>query len=176
MPNDTQPTSSSGSNKWLYIVIGAVVILALLGFFARSAGWMAMRASGVNVTPGPGGSATYTAPDGTGSVTVGSNKMPDNWPADAPQNFAGATIMYSGSSNPQTGKAGAAVVYTAQTSASAVLDYYKTQLATSGWKVEQTATMGATSVLSASKDNRTFGVSITDAGNGTVQVTAGLDI
>ena len=174
MPNDTQPAASGSSSKWLYIIIGVVVVLAVLGFLGRMSGFMAMRAAGVNVQPGPGGSATYT--NGEGSVTVGGNKMPDNWPSDAPQNFAGATIAYSGSSNPQTGKAGAAVVYSVNASARAVVDYYKQQLTAEGWTVEASANMGATSVVSAKKDTRTMGISVTDAGNGTVQVTAGLDI
>lgn len=176
MPDSGQPASSGSNKKVLYIVIGVVALLAVLGFLGRMSGFMAMRAAGVQVQPGPGGAQTYTASDGQGSVTVGGNKMPDNWPSDAPANYAGATIQYSGSSNPQTGKAGAAVAYTATASASAVIDYYKQQLTSAGWSIEASANMGAASVLSAKKDTRTFGVSVTDAGNGMVQVSAGLDL
>ena len=166
--------ASSGSNKWIYIVVGVVVVLAVLGFMGRMAGFMVMRAAGVNIQPGADGTATYS--NSEGSVTVGGNKMPDNWPSDVPANFAGASIQYSGSSNPQTGRSGAAVVYTVTASASAVFEYYKAQLATQGWTIESTANMGAVSVLGAKKGDRTFGVSLTDAGNGSVQVSAGLDM
>jgi hypothetical protein len=170
-----QPAASTGSNKKvLYIVLGIVAVVAILGFLANMSGFMAMRAAGVNVQPGLDGSATYTTDEGT--VTVGANKMPDNWPSDAPANFVGATIQYSGSSDPQTGQAGAAVVYTVNASASAVVDHYKAQLADLGWTVQNSANMGASSVISAQKEARVMGISITDAGNGTVQVTAGLNI
>lgn len=177
MDETNQPAPTSGSNKKvLYIVIGIVVLFLLGGFAMQMMGFAAMRAAGVNVMPGPGGSATYTVDNGEGTVTVGGNKMPDNWPSDAPGNFSGATIQYAGSSNPQTGKAGAAVAYTVQASASAVADYYKSQLTSNGWTVDATANMGAATVLSAKKDTRTFGIYIADAGNGTVQVTAGMDM
>jgi hypothetical protein len=172
-----QPAPSSGSNKKvLYIVIAVVALFLLGGFAMQMMGLAAMRAAGVNVMPGADGSATYTATNGEGTVTVGGNKMPDNWPSDAPANFSGATIQYSGSSNPQTGKEGAAVAYTVQASASAVADYYKSQLTSKGWTVDSTANMGAATVLSAQKDERTIGIYIADAGNGTVQVTVGMDM
>jgi hypothetical protein len=176
-----QPAPSSSKNKWLYIIIGVVAVLVVFGFLARMSGYMAMRAAGVNVQPGAGlpgqgGTATYTATNGQGSVTVGGNKMPDNWPSDAPQPFAGAAIQYAGTSNPTTGKAGAAVAYTVKAPVTDVINYYKSQLTATGWTVESTATMGATSVLSAKKDTRTMGISIVETGNGSVQVSAGLDI
>lgn len=167
-------TNSSGSKKWLYVVIGVVVVLALLGFAVQNAGFMAMRAAGVNVVPNADGTGAYTVTTNEGTATVGGNKMPDNWPSDAPGNFVGATIQYSGSSNPQTGQTGAAVMYTASASVSAVVDFYKQELAAKGWSVEGTANMGVATVLSAKKGDRTFGVQITDAGNGMVQVVAGL--
>src|SRR3990167_686770 len=107
MPNDTQPSTSGMGNKMWYI-IGAIVILLLLGWFATGgAGFLAMRAAGVNATPNGDGTMTYS--NSEGSVTVGGGSMPDNWPSDAPANYAGASIQYSGSSNPQTGQAGSAV-------------------------------------------------------------------
>jgi hypothetical protein len=178
MPEETnQANAQGGSNKWVYILIGIVAVLVVLGLFAQMSGYMMMRAAGVNVVPNMDGSATYTATDGEGgSVTVGGNSMPENWPSDAPANFAGAQIQYSGTSNPQTGSAGAAVVYTAQASASAIVEHYKQAFAAQGWTIENTANMGAASVMSAKKDERTFGVSIVDAGDGSVQVSVGTDL
>jgi hypothetical protein len=68
------------------------------------------------------------------------------------------------------------VVYSVKASAADVISYYKTQLSAAGWSVQATANMGTASVLSANKDERTFGVSVMDAGNGSVQVSAGLDL
>lgn len=174
MPNDTQPsTSGTGNRRWY--IIGGVIIVLLIGWFAmRSAGFMAMRASGVDVDQHMDGSATYTSDEG--SVTVGGGSMPQNWPSDAPGNYAGASIQYSGSSNPQTGAAGAAVVYNVNASAQAVVDHYKAELGRNGWTVTATANTGAATVLSATKDSRSFGVYIVSTGNGAVSVTAGLEL
>ena len=172
MPNDTPPSTSGSSNKMWYI-IGGIVIILLLGWFAtRGAGFLAMRAAGVNATPNADGSATYSSSEG--SVTVGGGSMPDNWPGDAPANYTGASIQYSGSSNPQTGQAGSAVVYNVNASAQAVIDYYKSELAKSGWTIEATANTGGATVLSAKKDTRTFGVYIVSTGTGAVSVTVGI--
>ena len=174
MPEGNTP-STSGSNK-LWYIIGGIIVLALLGWLlARGAGSMMGAASGVNTQPHMDGSTTYTDAQGN-SATVGGGSMPENWPSDAPQNYAGATIQYSGNSNPQTGKAGAAVVYTANASAQAVVDYYKAQLTSNGWTIGGSANTGGTTILSATKAGRTFGVYIIGTGNGSVSVTAGLEL
>lgn len=159
---------SIGSNK-VYYIIGGIVVLLLLGWFLTR-GFGAV--SGVGVDQNIDGSTTYSNEEG--SVTVGTQSMPENWPSDAPQNFTGATITFSGSSNPQTGQPGAAVSYTARASAQSVIDYYKQKLEGSGWKIEATANAGGAVVLSATKDARTFGVWAADSGNGMVTVTAGI--
>ncbi|OGG90766.1 hypothetical protein A3H16_00680 [Candidatus Kaiserbacteria bacterium RIFCSPLOWO2_12_FULL_53_8] len=100
--------------------------------------------------------------------------MPDNWPSDAPAIYSGGTIQYSGSSNPQTGQAGSVVVYSAKATVSSVVEYYKAQLAQAGWTLEGTANSAGTTIISAKKDTRTFGISVADTGTGTVQVTAGI--
>jgi len=169
------PNNEAGSSNKLWYIVGGIAVLIILGWiFTRSAGFMAMRAAGVSATPGANGAVTYSGAEG--SVTVGGGSMPSNWPSDAPGNYAGATIQYSGTSNPQTGKAGSAVVYTVQASAQSVADYYKAQLASKGWTVSATANTGAATVLSATKDSRTLGVYIVDAGNGQVSVTTGIEM
>ena len=121
---------ATSSNK-IYYIIGGVVVLILLGWFlTRGFG----AAPGVDVDQNVDGSTTYSNEEG--SVTVGAQSMPDNWPSDAPANFADATIVYSGSSNPQTGAAGSAVTYTARASVQSVADYYKQQLTAAGWAIE----------------------------------------
>ncbi|QQG38193.1 MAG: hypothetical protein HYS26_01395 [Candidatus Kaiserbacteria bacterium] len=162
-----EPTST-GSNK-LYYIIGGVVALLVLG-------WLLTRgfggAAGANVDRNFDGSTTYSNEEG--SVTVGAQSMPANWPSDAPQNFAGATISFSGASNPQTGQAGAAVSYTVRASAQAVIDYYRGSLTSAGWTIVGSANAGGATVISAAKDERTFGVWATDNGDGSATVTAGV--
>ena len=169
---NTPPTSGSGNKMWY--IIGAIVAVVLVGgFLSRSAGFMAMRAAGVDVRPNANGTMTYGNNEGT--VTVGSGaSMPSNWPSDAPANYSGAAIQYSGASNPQTGQAGSAVVYTAKASAQSVIDYYKGELAKGGWKTDGEMNTAGATVLSAKKDTRTIGIYVTDTGNGSVSVTIGI--
>jgi hypothetical protein len=61
-------------------------------------------------------------------------------------------------------------------SAQAVADYYKQELQNNGWKIEGTASVGGATVVSASKDTRTFGAYIADTGDGNVAVTAGIEL
>ncbi len=154
----------------LYIV-GAIIVVLLLGWFlTRGIGG---TIAGVDTDRNLDGSTTYTNDDG--SVTVGGT-MPENWPSDAPDNFAGASIQYSGTSNPQTGEAGSAIVYSVSATTQAVVDYYRAQLQSNGWTLENTANIAGSTVLSGSKDDRNIGIYIADAGNGMVTVTAGIEL
>ena len=160
----------------MWYIIGGIVVLALLGWFLmRGASSLIGAASGVDVDRGANGATTYSNEEG--SVTVGSGaSMPSNWPSDAPANFAGATIAYSGTSNPQTGQTGSAVSYTVKASAASVADYYKQQLTSQGWAIESTASMAGATVVAARKDTRTIGVYISDTGDGSVTVVAGIEL
>lgn len=158
----------------MYIIGGIVVLLIAAWFFTGGMSGMGANMAGVDMDRNLDGSTTYTNEEG--SVTVGGNSMPDNWPSDAPQNFSGATITFSGTSNPQTGQMGSAVSYTVRASAQAVADYYKSELQKAGWAVQASANMGAASAISATKDTRTFGAYIADTGDGSVAVTAGIEL
>ncbi|HEY9584101.1 MAG TPA: hypothetical protein VJI33_00765 [Candidatus Paceibacterota bacterium] len=172
MDQENQPVQAEdnkGSKKGLYVIVG-IVILVLIVWAVKSS----MRSvTGVDIDRNFDGSATYS--NEQGSVTVGSNKLPDNWPADAPK-YGNATIQYSGSSNPQTGAEGSSVMFFTSDSAQKVTDFYKKELASNGWTIEQTVNAGPSTILSAKKDQRTFGVYITDAGDGQVSVTIGIEI
>src|SRR3989338_6672852 len=86
------------SNKGLYIGIAVVAIIIIIGWGMKSS---VRSMTGVDIDRNMDGSATYS--NEQGSVTVGGNKLPDNWPSDAPA-YKNATIQYSGTSNPQTGR------------------------------------------------------------------------
>ena len=173
--DETTPTPAASNKTWLYVGL-AVVALIILGFLFMGQGNPAayFAPAGTDVDRNMDGSATYTTNEG--SVTVGSNKMPENWPSDAPTAYTGATILYSGSTNPQTGAAGSAVSYSTNATAQAVVDYYTNGLKGAGWTIASSAEMAGIRVISATKDTRTMGVYIQDAGNGTVNVTAGIEL
>src|SRR3989344_6862642 len=69
MPNDAQPSTSGSSNKMWYIIGGIVLLIILVWFAAKGAGFFALRAAGVDVTPSANRSGTYTGNEG--SVNVG---------------------------------------------------------------------------------------------------------
>lgn len=172
MDEQTNSGQAPRPNKSLFIII-AIVILIALGWFFFGSGKSALNRAGIDTDYNKDGSTTYTNEDG--SVTIGGNKLPDNWPSDAPA-YPKASIQYSGTNNPQTGAEGSAVVFLTEDSLQTVVDFYKKELTSNGWKIENTATIGGATVLAALKDTRTLGVYISDIGNGQVSVTVGIEI
>ncbi len=160
-----------GSKKGLYIVIAIVVILGIWYFMSGSSSNNAENTVENALEGAVGGSTTFSNEEGT--VNIGVNKLPDNWPSDAPI-YKNATIQYSGSSNPQTGEKGSMVVFMTTDNAQNVVDFYKAELAKNGWTVEQTASIGGMTVLGAKKDTRSLGAQIADAGEGQVSVSIGI--
>jgi hypothetical protein len=167
------------NKKVLYIVIGALVVLliggAVVGIFGRSTGLgAAYFTPGTDVDRNIDGSTTYSTEEG--SVTVGGNSMPSNWPSDAPTAYTDATIVYSGATNPTTGQNGSAVVYTVKASTASVIEYYESRLKAEGWAITASADAAGMRVITATKDTRTFGVYIGSDGQGTTSVTAGIEL
>jgi hypothetical protein len=175
--NQTQTSSSSNKNTVL-IVVGVVVVLAIvgsfMGFFGRGPVSTAPSyfTPGVNTDQNMDGSTTFTTDEG--SVTVGGTSMPSNWPSDVPTAYSGATILYSGDSNPTTGKSGSSVVYSTKASLQSVVEYYSSKLKSEGWTIEGTANSAGMTVLSAKKGERTFGAYVAEA-DGVTQVTVGVE-
>lgn len=173
--NTNVPSTSGGANKMWYIIGGIIALLLVGWFLTRGTTSLIGAPAGVGTDRNADGSTTYTNNDG--SVTVGTSaSMPTNWPSDAPTAYSGAAIVYSGTSNPQTGKEGSAVSYTVNASVASVVDYYKAQLASNGWTVDATANVGGATVISATKNARTMGVYVVDSGSGTTAVTAGIEM
>ncbi len=175
MDETTQTPATASNAKWLYIVIG-VVGIALLGmlFMGRSIPTM-FAPAGVDVDQNLDGTQTITTDEGTVTVGTGAS-MPANWPSDAPTAYRGATILYSGTTNPSTGEVGSAVSYTAQASIQEAITYYLDGLKAAGWTIESDAEMAGMRVIVGKKDTRTIGIYIADGGTGTVQVTAGVQM
>ncbi len=158
---ENQTQAGPKSKKWLYIV-GGIILVLLVGKFAL--GGSGYSVNGTNVTPGSNGSATYSNSDG--SVTVGTNKLPADWPSDAPT-YANAQIQSAVSSNSQHG---AAIVFITTDSIQTVIDFYKKALAANGWTVKQTVNTRV-GILTATKDKRNLSVLIADSGDGKVSIT-----
>jgi len=171
--NNSVPNSgNSGSqgNKKIIIIVAVVVIVAIAGYFFKNQFDMI---PGADVDRNMDGSTTITTDEG--QVTVGVQKLPDNWPSDVPE-YKNGTIQYSGTSNPETGEEGAAVMYMTSDSAQTVADFYKKELESKGWKIEQTGNMGGAMVVAATKDARNIGIYIADGGNGQTTVTIGIEM
>lgn len=73
-------------------------------------------------------------------------------------------------------KDGAVVMFLTSDSMDKVSEFYKKELASNGWTVEQTANMGPTTIIAGKKDSRTFSLSIIDTGEGNVSVVIGIFI
>ena len=142
-------------------------MIIILGFLMRDKLGFTRKVSmmGVNgeVTKNFDGSTTYKSDYGT--ATVGSNKLPENWPSDAPV-YKNAEISQSTASN-MMGNNGFQIALTTSDSTQTILDFYKSELTASGWKSMYpgqaiTGTQaGANTTLMAKKENRTFMLLIT---------------
>ena len=161
------------SKKWLYIAIGVVVLLGIAWYVSTKMMW-----GGISVDFQQNADGTQTYSNEEGSVTTGPGAtMPSSWPADAPANYSGAQIIFSGNSNPQTGKAGAVVSYSVQNvMPEDIASYYRQTLAAKGWKIAGDAYVGTQIILGATKDTRTFAISISEYNNNVVTVTAGMEL
>lgn len=168
--------------KLIYIVVGVVVLgglgMLLKGMLSRNAAEFAVeraieRATGGNVDVDYNGDGTVTYKGEDGEVQVGTNaQLPSDWPSDVPV-MPGATIGYSGTSNPTTGAAGATVMFTTSKSVAEVVTYYNTELVSQGWTIDATTNLANTTVISAKKAGRTAGMYIAGA-EGTTTVTIGV--
>jgi len=164
--------------------IGGIALLLIIAWIAmRGDSYSTMHAATVSRAPGADGAVTYGEYGNTeGSVpfaaTGGSPSvsMPSNWPPDAPANYPNASMTYAGTMNPGTGKSGSFVSYNVNVTWQTVADYYTAQLASSGWTVDTSAMMGGSMIISAKKNGRTFGISVTETGKGYTMVIAGLEL
>lgn len=153
------------------LIIGGVVVVGVVGWLIT--GGMSRAVTGVDTDQHLDGSTTYTDSEGN-SATVGGNSYPESWPSDAPR-YSNASIQYSGSSNPQTGEAGAAVVFSTSDTVAEVVAFYKQELAAKGWIIEQTAVAGGATIMAARKDTRSLGLQIVLSG-GQTMVTMGISL
>lgn len=170
-PVETPISSEQKKNNKTTLIIIIVAILILLGIISSrfmSSERMIERAiedatggeANVDISRN-GETMTFTGGDGeTITFSEGGNvQLPGSWPNDVPV-MDGAMVSYSGTSNPSTGESGAFVMFTTERSVEDVSAYYQNELAKSGWTIEGTMNAGGYSVFSATKGERSVGVSI----------------
>ena len=168
--------TGGGSNKTLYIVIGVLVVLLIGGYLYMRNNSIKNKmydAYGVDVDHNLDGSKTIKSDYGT--VTT-SNKLPDNWPSDAPT-YKNAKIEQSSSTNAQAGIEGSTIAFTTSDSVQTVLDFYKRELTAFGWvslspgQAITGSQVGGMTVVGAKKGKRNINVGITSLTTGESKVT-----
>lgn len=169
------PINQTGgkSNKGLYIAIG-VLVLILVVVLLKGSMTQKVNVGGYNAEYSKNFDGSTTVKSDYGTVTTGGNRLPDNWPSDAPI-YKNAVITNSVALDPTyTGTTGSNVMFTTTDSIPMITDFYKNELASNGWKVlNQGTTMGANTIISAMKDSRTFTAVIMNGSTIKVMVTIG---
>jgi cytoskeletal protein RodZ len=168
--NKTESTpSKKGSNKKLIIIIAIVVgVIAILGvgsyaatrFFAEEVVEKAAeQATGGKVDiEDEGDKVTIETDEGT--ATIGKNEVPDSFPSDV--------TVYSDAEITATSETASGTMINLETSdsVSKVFDFYKSNLASNGWKQTSAATYAGTATVTAEKGGKMVSVIIgTDTDN-----------
>lgn len=181
MDNAT-PTSHSKS-KMIWYVVGALLVLmvgcAAIGSIGSKIAEKTMegvmeRASGGKAKVDMKDDGTMEVKTADGTMNVGTATVPDEWPKDAPV-YPGATASYSATMNGSEGKQGLALVLMTTDSQEVVATYYKAELVKEGWTMDGTMQGGGTTILTATKDTRTFSAAITET-DGRTAITIGVEM
>ena len=146
------------------VVIAGMVSAVLLAACTQSAD------ENVDVDASADSSVSVKTDDGTYQT---GNKLPESWPKDAPV-YSKATILFTGTSNPATGKPGMAVTLSSDDAAKTVHEYYVSQLAKDGWNVDANVQTGSAYMVSATKGGRVLSVMI--SGGDQTSITMGLEM
>ncbi len=163
----------------IIVIVVAVVLLAVGGFalkkvqqkIGEKVGETIVekaieKGTGGNVDISNGGKEmTITGKDGA-KVTIGGNKIPDNFPKDIPI-YPGSTPSGSWSgSNSNKNESGHFVVLETGDSYDKVVAYYKAELPKQGWSIENALDSTDAAILTIKKDTRNGSVTIGRDGEG----------
>lgn len=176
---DDKKTEKKQTSPVLYIAIGCVALLFLIGvgmsiffkFFAKKAiEGVIENKTGINVSDVEKGKMTFTDPKTGAKVDIGSGKVPDNFPKEFPL-YPGAKVT-SALSGAESGKSnGFWLTMATPDSADKVTAFYKTQLATSGWTIEATYTAAGSTTETMSKSGWSGSLAISsDSGSKETQI------
>ncbi len=153
-----QKAEKKSTNPLVFVGIGCLVLIVIVGvvssvvmkFFAKRIGTGLLQGAienrtGVktNLQDLEKGKMTFTDTKTGAQVDIGGGKVPDNFPKDFPL-YPGAKVT-SSLSGAQSGKSnGFWLTLSTADSVDAVTTYYKSQLASKSWTVQQTYTTGDT--------------------------------
>jgi hypothetical protein len=168
-------TTKKGTNPLVFVGIGCLVLLVLLGvgstifmrFFAKKVGVGLLQSAieqktGVktNLQDVANGKMTITDDKTGAKVDIGSGKIPDTFPKDFPI-YPGAKVTAVLSGTQQGKSNGFWVTLTTTDSLDKVSSYYTTTLKANGWSETATFTAGGTTTQTVSKGNVSGTVGVT---------------
>ncbi|OGG10310.1 hypothetical protein A2154_02625 [Candidatus Gottesmanbacteria bacterium RBG_16_43_7] len=185
-PTPEQPTTTgrkTGKNTTIIIVVIVLLLLVAGGFAMQKLTQKTSEMVGQKVGEKVAESMIESAVGGKADVDVSSDGMtvktdegsfstgtslPPDWPKDVPV-YPGSTVTYSGTNNPQTGETGYSTVLTTNDDSQKVGAYYTKELPAQGWLVTGTQNIADTTVISATKDDRTLSMAAaTEEGKTTI--------
>jgi hypothetical protein len=111
-----------------------------------------------------------------GTATYGGNKLPDNWPSDAPI-YPNSTVTFSGATNVQAGTVARQLMLATSDSNQQIIDFYKSKLTSLGWvsmlpgKEISAIAAGPATSISGKKGSVFISITISSAGDGKSNVT-----
>jgi hypothetical protein len=143
------------------IIFTALAVMSLLTACSRSH-TVTTKDGTVSVEQGKNGASSIHAEGKDGaSVDINTGKAITDYPSDVPL-YAGKSAMDMKSAE----KHGRVVVIQTSDSLDKINDFYKSELAAKGWKVETTINTDKMVMYKASKDNRDLVVQIGSDGSG----------
>ena|SRR3989344_5226387 len=168
----TNQPSGSGK-KTLWIVLGVVLLLLIVGGFVikKVISAVGNKVLETAIERGTGDDADVNLKNGevtvktdTGSVTYGNTKLPNDWPSDVPI-YQNSQITFAASSTGAGNeKFVASVQFATEDSAEKLISYYRNELPARGWKITGTQTAAeaenASTIIVGEKDTRAIGVQI----------------
>jgi|SRR3989344_2988291 len=177
---DNIPEAPKSGKKTLWIVLLVILVLLIIGGFVvtRVIGAIGRKVIETAIEKGTEGDADVNFSNGEvtiqsdkGSVTYGSTKLPDDWPADVPV-YPSAMIGFSGSSlGTEDTKMTAMIQSVTEDSVESVMNFYKKEIVSKGWKITGTQATAGTSVIVAEKDTRALAIQVVTDGSSGSSIT-----
>lgn len=170
--NEINQTKETSSKKMKLGKAALVVIVLGVIFF----GINSMRGGAMNVSVDKKLDGSTTVKNDYGTATYGSNKLPDNWPPDAPV-YPNSVITFSDATNVQTGAVAHQLMFSTSDSNQQIIDFYKSKLTSLGWvsmlpgKEISAIAAGPATSISGKKGDAFISITISSAGDGKSNVT-----
>ncbi len=176
-PTSPEKREKKRSNKLLFILLTLALILLGLGILGKvlyrklASAFLSKLTGGVVSVDSGGKKLTIQGEGGQLSFEEG-GKLPAGFPSDFPI-YPGAKLTGSWTAKGEKGE-GISLVWETTDDVLKVSDYYKTQLASLGWKVTTTFDSSSSSTFSFEKDSKSGFMGITKSDSKTtISLTLG---